>query len=163
MKQYEIPRSVWTNPWHFMAFGFGSGAIPWAPGTWGTLMAVPFYCVLRELPLWLMVVVVIVAIVLGTVICHTTARDMGVHDCPGIVWDEMVGYWLTLLAAPPQTVYLIVGFVLFRLFDIVKPWPIAWVDKRVTGGVGIMLDDILAAFFAWCCLHGLVRCVALIQ
>ena len=144
---------VWTNPWHFFAFGFGSGLLPWGPGTWGTLMAIPFYLLLRPLPHSIYLTVVLLAFIVGIVICDVTSRDLGVHDHSGIVWDEMVGYWLTMFAAPAHIWWLMMGFALFRLFDIIKPWPISWIDKRVGGGIGIMLDDILAAIFAAVCLQ----------
>lgn len=94
-------------------------------------------------------VFLVLTFLFGVYICDRSASDLGVHDHPGIVWDEMLGYWLVMLAAPPGWIWLLVGFVLFRLFDIFKPWPISWVDKKVGGGFGIMLDDVLAAVFAW--------------
>jgi phosphatidylglycerophosphatase A len=139
---------VWRNPIHFLAFGFGSGAIPKAPGTWGTLAAVPFVLIWQQLPLAGYVLVLVVATLLGIWLCDRTAKDMGVHDHGGIVWDEFVGLWLTMLLAPPGWLWLLAGFALFRLFDIWKPWPIGWVDRRVGGGFGIMLDDLLAGLMA---------------
>lgn len=146
--QPHAPASVWRNPIHFLAFGFGSGAIPKAPGTWGTLAAVPFVLIWQQLPLAGYLLVLVLATLLGIWLCDRTARDMGVHDHGGIVWDEFVGMWLTMLLAPPGWLWLLAGFVLFRLFDIWKPWPIGWVDRRVGGGFGIMLDDILAGLMA---------------
>lgn len=146
--QPHAPASVWRNPIHFLAFGFGSGAIPKAPGTWGTLAAVPFVLLWQQLPLAGYALVLIVATLLGVWLCDRTARDMGVHDHGGIVWDEFVGLWLTMLLAPPGWLWLLGGFALFRLFDIWKPWPIGWVDRRVGGGLGIMLDDLLAGLMA---------------
>jgi len=87
-------------------------------------------------------------------LCGVTAKAQNCHDHRGIVWDEMVGYWLTMLYAPSHWVWMVVGFVLFRFFDIVKPWPIRWLDRRVHGGFGIMIDDILAAMFALLLLQG---------
>ncbi|MFT6465019.1 MAG: phosphatidylglycerophosphatase A [Halopseudomonas sp.] len=139
---------MWRNPIHFLAFGFGSGAIPKAPGTWGTLAAVPFVLIWQQLPLAGYVLVLVVATLLGIWLCDRTAKDMGVHDHGGIVWDEFVGLWLTMLLAPPGWLWLLAGFALFRLFDIWKPWPIGWVDRRVGGGFGIMLDDLLAGLMA---------------
>ncbi|WP_415055043.1 phosphatidylglycerophosphatase A [Halopseudomonas sp.] len=146
--QPHAPASVWRNPIHFLAFGFGSGAIPKAPGTWGTLAAVPFVLIWQQLPLAGYVLVLVVATLLGIWLCDRTAKDMGVHDHGGIVWDEFVGLWLTMLLAPPGWLWLLAGFALFRLFDIWKPWPIGWVDRRVGGGFGIMLDDLLAGLMA---------------
>ena len=140
--------SVLTNPVHFLAFGLGSGLAPKAPGTFGTLAAVPFYLIFQYLPLWNYLLVLLVSIVLGIWLCDRTSKDLGVHDHPGIVWDEFVGYWITMMAAPAGWLWVVVGFVLFRIFDIIKPWPIGWLDKRVHGGLGIMLDDIVAGIFA---------------
>lgn len=144
----DTPASVWRNPIHFVAFGFGSGAAPVAPGTFGTLAAIPFYLLLQYLPLSSYLLVMAVAFAVGCWLCEITSRDIGVHDHGGIVWDEFVGFWITMIAAPPGWLWIIVGFVLFRFFDILKPWPIRWIDKKVHGGFGIMLDDVLAGLFA---------------
>ncbi|WP_461535648.1 phosphatidylglycerophosphatase A family protein [Spongorhabdus nitratireducens] len=142
-------RDLLKNPVHFLAFGLGSGAAPKAPGTFGTLAAVILYLGLQYLPFWNYVLVLAVATVLGIWLCDKTSRDLGVHDHPGIVWDEFVGYWITMLAAPKGWVWIITGFVLFRFFDILKPWPIKVIDQKVHGGFGIMLDDILAGIFSF--------------
>ena len=144
----KAPASIWRNPVHFLAFGFGSGAAPVAPGTFGTVVAIPIYLLMQPLTLWVYVLVTLLLTAIGVWLCHVTSRDLGVHDHSGIVWDEIVGYLITMVAAPPDWQWVIVGFVLFRLFDIVKPWPIGWVDRRVQGGLGIMLDDVLAAVYA---------------
>lgn len=156
--------SLLRQPQQFLALGFGSGLAPFAPGTFGTLAAIPLYLLIALLPLWGQVAVIMVAFVIGIYLCQTTADALGVHDHPAIVWDEFVGLWLTMLALPllkqPVTVWLLLlGFVLFRLFDIIKPWPIRWVDAHVHGGFGIMLDDVLAAVFAGICLFLLIKFV----
>lgn len=156
--------SLLRQPQQFLALGFGSGLAPFAPGTFGTLAAIPLYLLIALLPLWGQVAVIMVAFVIGIYLCQTTADALGVHDHPAIVWDEFVGLWLTMLALPllkqPVTVWLLLlGFVLFRLFDIFKPWPIRWVDAHVHGGFGIMLDDVLAAVFAGICLFLLIKFV----
>ena len=139
----------WNNHWvHFLAFGFGSGAAPKAPGTFGTLAAVPVFLLLAQLPLWAYLAVVVISFVVGVYLCSQTSKDMGVHDHGGIVWDEFVGYWITMIALPVAWPWVIAGFVLFRFFDIIKPWPIGWLDKRVHGGFGIMIDDVIAGLFA---------------
>ena len=92
---------------------------------------------------------ILVAFVLGVYLCERTSRDLGVHDHGGIVWDEFVGLWITLILVPPGWGWVLLGFVLFRLFDILKPQPIGWADKRVAGGFGIMIDDVLAGIYAW--------------
>jgi phosphatidylglycerophosphatase A len=86
-------------------------------------------------------------------LCGKTASDIGVHDHGGIVWDEFIGFWLTMFLAPPGLIWLVLGFALFRLFDIIKPWPIRWFDKHVHGGFGIMIDDVLAGLMALVCLQ----------
>ncbi len=139
----------WHNHWvHFLAFGFGSGAAPKAPGTFGTLAAIPVFLLLAFLPLWAYLVVLVLAFALGVYLCGQASKDMGVHDHGGIVWDEFVGFWITMIALPVHWAWIIAGFVLFRFFDIIKPWPIGWLDKRVHGGLGIMIDDVIAGIFA---------------
>ena len=137
------------KPIHLLAFGFGSGLAPVAPGTFGTLAAVPLYLLLAPLPLPAYLAVVTAVSLAGIWICGRASRDLGVHDHPGIVWDEIAGFLVTMTAAPRGWSWLLLGFLLFRLFDIFKPWPIGWLDRRVRGGLGIMLDDLLAGAFAW--------------
>ncbi len=148
-------RALLRHPVHWLAFGFGSGLSPKAPGTVGTLAAVPLYLLLAQLSLPLYAALVVAAFLLGIYLCHATAADMGVHDHPGIVWDEFVGYWITMLAAPPGWLWVVLGFALFRLFDVWKPWPISWCDRHVHGGFGIMLDDVLAGLLALICLQAI--------
>lgn len=136
------------HPVHCLAFGFGSGLSPKAPGTVGTVVAVPLYLGLAQLSLPLYAAVLVASFLLGIYLCGRTASDLGVHDHPGIVWDEFVGFWIAMLLAPPGWVWLLAGFLLFRLFDIWKPWPIRWLDRRVEGGLGIMIDDVLAGVYA---------------
>jgi phosphatidylglycerophosphatase A len=145
--------SVLRNPIHLLAFGFGSGLAPKAPGTFGTLAAIPFFLLLNQLPLAGYALALVATFGLGIWICDRTARDLGVHDHGGIVWDEFVGLWITLFIAPPQWWWIVIGFLLFRFFDIVKPFPISWLDRRVKGGLGIMIDDAVAGTFAWFCLQ----------
>lgn len=144
----SIPGLNLRNPVHLLAFGFGSGVLPFAPGTFGTLVAVPLYLLLQPLPLLSYLATLLVAFIAGVWLCEKTSRDLGVHDHGGIVWDEIVGYLLTMTFAPQGWVWLLLGFVLFRLFDIFKPWPIRSIDRQVKGGFGIMLDDVLAAIYA---------------
>jgi phosphatidylglycerophosphatase A len=136
------------NPVHLLAFGLGSGVSPVAPGTLGTLVAVPLYLLLEPLSLFSYLVTVAVAFVAGVWLCDQTSRDLGVHDHGGIVWDEIVGYLVTMALAPEGWLWMLVGFVLFRIFDIFKPWPIGLLDKHVEGGFGIMVDDLLAGIYA---------------
>lgn len=144
---------------HFFALGLGSGLAPKAPGTFGTLAAVPFYLLLLNLPVWGYLLALVLAFLLGVWLCDVTARNLGVHDHPGIVWDEFVGYWLAMTVAPQGWLWVILGFVLFRLFDIAKPWPIRQADSRLGGGFGIMFDDVLAGIYAWLTLQIVVAFV----
>ncbi len=136
------------SPTLLLAFGFGSGLSPKAPGTMGTLAAIPLWWLLAQLPLTSYLVVVLIAAVVGITICGRAADQMGVHDHGGIVWDEFVGFWIAMAALPITWQSVILGFVLFRLFDILKPWPISWLDKKVSGGFGIMIDDVIAGLAA---------------
>ncbi len=146
-------KRILSNPVHCLAFGFGSGLAPKAPGTFGTLAAVPLFLLMSYLSLSEYLFVVLFASVVGIYFCDKTAKDLRVHDHPGIVWDEFVGFWITMIAVPVTWWSLVLGFALFRLFDIWKPWPIKWVDKHVHGGFGIMLDDVLAGLLALGSLH----------
>ncbi|HAW17483.1 MAG: phosphatidylglycerophosphatase A [Oceanospirillaceae bacterium] len=145
----------WFNPIHLLALGFGSGAAPKAPGTCGTLVAVLIYWPLSQLSPEHYLLMLLVTSVMGIYICGQTAKDLGVHDHGSIVWDEFVGFWITMFAAPVGWVWVVVGFVLFRFFDIIKPWPISWIDKNITGGFGIMLDDVIAGVMAAGVLQGI--------
>jgi len=147
------PRSVWRNPVHFAAFGFGSGAVPVAPGTCGTVLGMALYALLPTMPWHTYLLLLLAATLVGVWLCHRTSADLGVHDHGGIVWDEFVGYWITMFMAPAGWEWMLAGFVLFRLFDIIKPWPIRWLDRNVDGGVGIMIDDVLAGLMALACLQ----------
>jgi|SRR5690606_28656881 len=156
----QVPASfLLQHPAHMLAFGFGSGLAPVAPGTFGTLAAVPLYLVLNQLPLPYYLLMLVLTFGLGIWVCEKAAEALGVHDHGGIVWYEFVGFWITMLVAPPGLQWVVVGFLLFRLFDVLKPFPINWLDRRVNGGLGIMLDDAVAGSFAWLCLQVLVRVV----
>lgn len=151
----HAPSSVWRNPIHFLAFGLGSGAVPKAPGTFGTLAAIPIWWLFSDLSILPYLGLLFISFVFGCWLCGRTSEDLGVHDHGGIVWDEFVGLWVTFIALPSGWPWLVLGFVLFRIFDIWKPWPIGWADKQVSGGLGIMLDDLIAGLIALGCLQGL--------
>ena len=155
-----IPPRLLRNPLHLVSLGFGSGLAPRAPGTWGTLAAVPPYLLLAQLPPLVYLVTVVLAFVAGVFLCGYTSRALGEHDHSGIVWDEFVGFWITMIALPVSWPWIVAGFVLFRLFDIIKPWPIRLADKRMKGGFGIMFDDLLAAIYALALLHVAMRLLA---
>lgn len=140
------------NPVHLLALGFGTGLAPRAPGTVGTLIALPIAAALRWAAPWLCAVIIAVLIAAGIGICGVSARKLPGHDHPGIVFDEIVGYLIAFVltsALMPFRWYSLAGlFVIFRVFDVVKPWPMSWVDKKVTGGTGIMMDDVLAGIYS---------------
>lgn len=135
-----------------LAFGFGSGLSPFAPGTAGSLVAVPLALPLTLLPVPVALAVIAAAFVFGVWLCGRVGRRLQVHDHSGIVFDEFVGLWLVLVFVPLHWAWWLAAFVLFRIFDAVKPWPIGWFDRRIHGGLGVMLDDLLAAGFALACL-----------
>ena len=136
--------------WHdWLALGLGSGLSPWAPGTVGTLAAVPLAWALLHLSPWLMLGLTLVGFGVGVWVCGISAHRAQVHDHPAIVWDEWVGYCIVLIGSSQTLLNLLIAFILFRVLDIAKPWPIGWVDRRVNGGLGIMLDDALAGIMGW--------------
>lgn len=147
---------LFAHPAHFIAFGFGSGLAPRAPGTVGTLLGLPlFWLIAAAAPdLGNRVVLVIAAFLLGIWACARAGRALGVPDHGGIVWDEIVAFALVLLFTPPGWAWLALAFALFRLFDILKPWPIAFFDRRLKNGFGVMFDDLLAAVYAVAILKG---------
>jgi phosphatidylglycerophosphatase A len=139
MNAMKLSNKVWQDPVYFIAFGFGSGLMPVAPGTWGTLAAVPIYLLLANCAWGVYITLTLAAFLMGI-----------------IVWDEIVGYLLTMFLAPVSVGWMVIGFLLFRLFDIWKPQPIGYVDKKVQGGLGIMLDDVLAAVPAFAVMQLLI-------
>ena len=154
MDRHIRKRVSLANPVHFLALGFGSGLAPKAPGTFGTIAAIPLVCLLAySTSLSGYLLVTLVASIVGIWLCGKTAKDMMVHDDSSIVWDEIAGLLITMIAVPLSWQTLLLGFVLFRLFDILKPWPISYLDARVHGGFGIMIDDVLAGFFALILMH----------
>ena len=145
MDRHIRKRVSLANPIHFLALGFGSGLAPKAPGTFGTIAAIPLVCLLAySTTLTGYVLVTLLASLIGIWLCGKTAHDMMVHDDSSIVWDEIAGLLITMIAVPLNWQTLLLGFVLFRILDILKPWPISYLDARVHGGFGIMIDDILA-------------------
>ena len=132
------------HPLVFLACGFGSGASPWAPGTAGTLVAVPIYLFLSQLDTFYYLLITTLMFLLGIYLCDRATARFGQHDHAAIVWDEIVGFLVTMSLLPTTWQWIVAGFIAFRLFDILKPWPINWLDRHVGGGLGIMLDDIAA-------------------
>lgn len=137
------------HPAGWIATALGTGLTPVAPGTAGSAVALlPWWFLLRGLPVAAYVGVLVVGFALGVWACRVSDGRLGVHDQGALVWDEVVGMWLALLVAPAGWWWMVAGFVLFRLFDIWKPWPVRWADRRVRGGLGVMLDDIVAGAYA---------------
>jgi phosphatidylglycerophosphatase A len=144
-----IPVSLLKNPVHLLSVGFGSGLARKAPGTFGTLAALPFWFLLQYLSPANYIFALLIAFAAGVYFCGETAKALGVHDHGGIVWDEFVGLWIALFLVPLNVFWIALGFALFRLFDIWKPWPIRVLDAKVHGGLGIMIDDVLAGVYAF--------------
>lgn len=141
-------RALLADAAGWIASGFGSGLSPLAPGTAGSLAALLPYLVLRELSLPLYLLALALAFVLGVWASEVILRRLRLDDPGVIVWDEFVGQWITLIAAPPDWYWLGFGFLLFRFFDVLKPWPVALADHRIKGGLGVMFDDVLAGIYA---------------
>jgi phosphatidylglycerophosphatase A len=153
MKLNRAPDIIWQDPLQFIAFGFGVGAMPIAPGTFGTLAAMPFYVLLSGLSLKIYIPLVIILFALASWLCHRCERALRVHDHKGMVIDEYIGYFITMIGVTPTMTHLWLGFLLFRIFDIAKPWPISWLDENISGGFGVMLDDAAAGIIACVILH----------
>lgn len=151
------------DPVVLIGLGFGSGLAPKAPGTAGTLLAVPLYLSIQYLPLSVYAAITLAITVVGIWICSYSANKLGVHDHPAIVIDEIAGFLITMFAVPAGWEWLVAGFVLFRLFDALKPWPISWMDKSIGGGLGIMLDDVAAGIASAVLIHGYIHFMVLLQ
>jgi phosphatidylglycerophosphatase A len=146
-------RFVFSHPAHILAFGFGIGLIPFAPGTFGTLLAFPLHAWLRpSVGDQAFAVLVVVLFGLGVWACQVTGKRLGVHDHGGMVWDETVAFLIVLYFTPASPIWQAFAFLLFRLFDIVKPMPIRYFDRTIRNGLGVMFDDLLAAFYTLLCL-----------
>ncbi|HEX6571788.1 MAG TPA: phosphatidylglycerophosphatase A, partial [Steroidobacteraceae bacterium] len=144
----RIPPAALREPVHLLALGFGSGLAPVAPGTFGSIVGLLLALLVLQAGWWAAAGAALLASIGGVWICGESARRLGVHDHPAIVWDEIAGMMIVMLAAPATWWGVALAFALFRLFDVWKPWPIREVDHGMRGGAGIMLDDILAALWA---------------
>jgi phosphatidylglycerophosphatase A len=147
LQHSKLVRRVLRDPWSWPAFGFGLGLIPFAPGTWGSLPGIALWWFTPK-DIYSQCTIAALCFVAGIWFCGVSARRIGVHDHGGIVWDEIVGMYVTLMVIPAEPVWVLGAFVLFRIADIWKPWPIRDLDHRLHGGLGIMLDDIVAALYA---------------
>lgn len=153
INQATLAQKVWQNPYYFIAFGLGIGLMPVAPGTFGTLLAIPLMYLFCTKPILLQLCIVTIVGIVGLCSAQKVTQDLKQNDYKGIVIDEIVGYFVTMMGVPFTIPMVIVGFCLFRWLDIVKPDPIRWVDNRMEGGLGIMLDDLLAGLIACFFLH----------
>lgn len=159
-KQYRLnhaPASVWTNPLHFIACGFGVGAMPVMPGTFGSLAAIPFILCAARLSFWFYLIITVLVCVFCMWVIGRTDKDFGSHDHPATVSDEYAGMFVAFIGIPMQWQWLCIGFVLFRVFDIYKPWPISWADEKISGGFGVVFDDVLAGVAAWAIMWLMLR------
>lgn len=146
-----------SNPWHLIAVGFGSGLLPKAPGTFGSLAAMPICMGLLYLDWYYVLAVAVITFFVGWYASEVTEKDMGMHDNSSIVIDEFDGMFISILFFPPQWYLAILAFVLFRIFDVLKPFPISFFDRRIGGGLGVMLDDVIAGIFALICGHLIIQ------
>jgi phosphatidylglycerophosphatase A len=151
-KNRKIHINELKDPVVFTAVGFGSGLSPFAPGTAGTLLTVPLVYFLQQQDFLIYVTVTVFVLLTGSWVCGYAADKLQVHDHPGIVYDEVAGFLITMCLAPAGWEWMLAGFILFRFFDAVKPWPISWLDKNLHGGFGILFDDVIAGIFSLCCL-----------
>lgn len=152
----QPPATLWTNPLHFIACGFGVGAIPFFPGTFGTMLGIPIAIILSHHSILFYVISCVLLFCVGIYLCGITNRDFGTDDHPAAVFDEIATFPVVMIGIPMHWIFLLIGFCLFRFFDIVKPWPIRWVDKNIHNGFGVMFDDLLAAIFSGIILHAIL-------
>lgn len=157
-KQKSIPLngSIWQNPIHFLTCGFGIGTFPYFPGTVATAAAIPLVLFLSRFSPLIYSIICAVLFLIGIYLCGKTNRDFHTDDHPAAVFDEIATFPVTMFGLPIQWQYLLAAFLLFRFFDIVKPWPISWADKHIHGGFGVMFDDLLAALATLAILHAIL-------
>lgn len=150
MADYQLLRKLnLKNPWHLLAVGLGSGLSPKAPGTCGSFLAMFFCMALLMAPWYVTPLVAIVVFFIGVKACNEAEKAMGIHDHGGLVIDEFVGMFISIIAFPQGAWYLaILAFALFRFFDILKPFPVSYADRNIKGGLGVMVDDVLAGIYA---------------
>lgn len=144
---------LFASVYSFLGYGFGAGLSPTAPGTVGTLAAIPVYLLFWWSGWTVYGLLVLLGIIAGVKICDYCGRQLNSHDHGAIVWDEIIGFCITMFLVPLSIWTLILGFILFRAFDIFKPWPIKTVDEKLNDGLGVMLDDVVAGIMACVSLH----------
>ncbi len=145
-----------AHPAHFLALGFGSGLAPKAPGTVGTVIGLPLYYLIASYSFNTQLLIIAVSFIIGIYLCEIAGKNLGVSDHGSIVWDEIAAMMLVLTIAPSKWIWWLVAFMLFRLFDIWKPFPIRQCDAKLKGGFGVMFDDLLAAIYAMIVLKALL-------
>ncbi len=150
-------RAIGLKPTLWLAFGLGTGLVPRAPGTAGTLLGIPLVLMIDKVAVLWQVSIWILLFIVGCSICQHAANWLGEQDPGAVVWDEIVGYCIAMAFVPITPVTIVAAFVLFRWADIFKPWPISWIEKRTSGGLGIMLDDIAAGIITCCVIHALIK------
>jgi phosphatidylglycerophosphatase A len=156
----EQRRALLSTPAGWLACGFGSGLAPKAQGTFGSLAAILPWLLLRHLSLPLNLLVIVIGFLIGVWACDVAGRAVGSDDHRSLVWDEFIGQWIALLPALVAPWWaVVVGFALFRLFDVWKPWPIRWFDRHLKGGLGVMVDDVVAGVFAAVALWAILRLI----
>lgn len=148
LQKSELPQKVFSNWRYFFGFGFGSGLLPLIPGTWGTLATIPLVWILSFFSSILYITVTIIIFVLGSWISEGLSKELGVHDYGGVNIDEVAGFLITMFPFSCNVQHLVLGFILFRFFDMLKPFPINWIDKHIHGGIGMMMDDVAAALLS---------------
>ena len=148
LEKIKIPAKMLLNPVHCFALGFGSGLTPRIPGTMGTLVGVLLFILMPNVDWITYLMVVVCGFLFGIFCCGYTTKALNTHDHHSIVWDEIIGYLVTMFMVPKEWIWILIGFILFRAFDILKPWPISSIDRRIKSGFGIMLDDVVAALFS---------------
>lgn len=136
-----------------IATGFYSGKLPKAPGTWGSLFAFIPWFFIKDLPITTYLIILLATFVIGFLVAGTAEKLMDKPDAGPIVIDEILGMFITLLLCPAHPVAWILGFIFFRIFDIAKPFPVSWFDQRIHGGIGIMMDDVIAGIYGLICLQ----------
>ena len=148
------PNWKWLiNPVHCLSLGFGFGLSPWAPGTVGTLLGVAIYLLIMDIDVLFYLSITLLIIGIGTAVAEYTSEALSGRDHQAIVIDEIAGFLVACISLPPNWIYLLLAFILFRIFDITKPWPIDFIDQRIKGGAGIIGDDLMAGLYTLLCVQ----------
>ena len=148
-----LPKSVWSNPIHFIGCGFGIGALPLMPGTWATLFGILVYLLMTPLNLFFYILVCVTLNLIGVWLCEQTNRDFGEKDHHGACFDEIAAFPICFIGLECHWAFILIGFIVFRALDIFKPYPISYIEDNIKGGWGVILDDIAAALGTLVVLH----------